>query len=222
MDTEKLEYFKKRLLEEQNRLAEELKESTSLNLDESLQDSVKELSSYDNHPADLGSETFEREKDLGLKLNMDEIHQRITEALERMDKGKYGSCEDCGREIDLERLEALPYTTLCFECQREEEAHHQNRKRPIEEEVLAPPFGRTFLDKTDNVGTDGEDVWQSVARYGTSDTPSDLSGELDYEDMFIDADEPQGFVQMVELITDTDPDEIPPDPDPWEERNNPG
>jgi hypothetical protein len=40
--------------------------------------------------------------------------------------------------------------------------------------------------------------------------------------MFVDADEPQGFVQMVELITNVDPDEIPPDPDPWEERNNPG
>ncbi len=213
MEADKLGYFKERLLEDQQRLEKELNESNRLNLDESLRDSVKELSSYDNHPADLGSETFEREKDLALKLNMDEIHQRIGEALERMDKEKYGNCEDCGREISLERLEALPYTTLCVECQREEEAHHQNRKRPIEEEVLTPPFGRTFLDGTDNVVTDGEDIWQSVARYGTSESPSDLGGERDYEDMFEDADESQGFVEEVDAIADVGPDDIPPDPD---------
>jgi len=213
MEAEKLGYFKERLLEDQRRLEEELRNSESFNLNESLQDSVKELSSYDNHPADLGSETFEREKDLALKMNLDEIQQRIGEALERMEQGEYGKCEDCGREIGLERLEALPYTTLCIECQREEEAHHQNRKRPIEEEVLAPPFGRTFLDGTNNVVTDGEDIWQSVARYGTSETPSDLGGERDYEDMFLDADESQEFVEEVEAIADAGPDDIPPDPD---------
>lgn len=213
MDAEKLRYFKERLLEEQQRLEAELKESNSYNLGESLRDSVNELSSYDNHPADLGSETFEREKDLALRLNLEEISQRINEALERMDSGEYGNCEDCGREIALERLEALPYTTLCIDCRREEEAHHQNRKRPVEEEVLTPPFGRTFLDGTDSVVTDGEDIWQSVARYGTSETPSDLGGERDYEDMFLDADEAQGFVEEVDGIADTSPDEIPPDPD---------
>ncbi len=212
MDQDKLNYFKERLLEEKRRIEKELEESSNFNLNEPLRDSVHELSSYDNHPADLGSETFEREKDLALKLNLDEIHQRVDEALKFIDQGKYGICEDCGREIDPERLEAVLYTTLCIECQREEEAHHQNRKRPLEEEVLEPPFGRTFLDGTDNVGTDGEDIWQSVARFGTSDSPSDLGGERDYEDMFINADEPQGIVQEVEGVIDSDPDEFPPDP----------
>lgn len=211
MEAERLEYFKERLLEEHRRLEAELNESESFNMDISLQDSVQELSSYDNHPADLGSETFEREKDLAIKMNLDEIHQRIEEALGRIEQGTYGNCEDCGREIPVERLEALPYTTLCIECQREEEAHHQNRKRPVEEEVLTPPFARTFLDGTDNVVTDGEDIWQSVARYGTSETPSDLGGERDYEDMFLDADEPEGFVQRVDEIADVGPDDIPPD-----------
>jgi YteA family regulatory protein len=182
MDQKKLQYFKERLLEDKRRMEKELEESNRFNLNESLRDSVQELSSYDNHPADLGTETFEREKDLALKMNLEEIHQRVNEALEWIETGKYGICKNCGREIDLERLEAVPYTTLCIECQREEEAHHQNRKRPVEEEVLDPPFGRTFHDGADNVGTDGEDVWQSVARHGTSESPSDLSGELDYED----------------------------------------
>lgn len=210
MEAEQLKYFQARLLEEKHRLAAEVAESNSFNLNESLMDSVQELSGYDNHPADLGSETFEREKDLALLMNLEEFQQRIDEALECIERGIYGICEDCGREIDPERLEALPYTTLCIDCQNEEEAHHQNRERPIEEEVLTPPFGRTFPDETDNVGTDGEDVWQAVARYGTSDTPSDLSGQLDYEAMY--SDEPQGTVQNVEKIIDVGPDDIPPDP----------
>lgn len=222
MDAEKIRYFKARLLEDKQRLKAELEESDSFNLNVPLTDSIQELSGYDNHPADLGSETFEREKDLALKMNLEEIQQRIDEALDTIDNGQYGICEDCGRQIPTERLEALPYTTLCIDCQRDEESHHQNRKRPVEEEVLSPPFGRTFLDNTENVGIDGEDIWQSVARYGTSDTPSDLGGETDYEDMFTDADEPQGFVEDVEQIVNVSPDEIAPDPDPWESTNNPG
>ncbi len=213
MDKQRLQSFKERLLEEKHRLEKELEESESFNLNDSLRDSVHELSSYDNHPGDLGSETFEREKDLALKMNLGEFYQRINDALKSIEDGKYGICEDCGMEIDLERLEAVPDTTLCIDCQRDKESHRQGRKRPIEEEVLYPPFGRTFLDDTDNVGTDGEDIWQSVARYGTSETPSDLGGEVDYGDMYIDGDEPQGAVEDYEMIAETDPDEFAPDPE---------
>lgn len=211
MDSEKLQRFRERLTEEKQRIEAELAHSRSFDLEEPLTESVQELSGYDNHPADLGSETFEREKDLGLRNNTAEIYQRIGEALERIDNGRYGICEDCGREIDLERLEALPYTTLCIDCQRQEEDHHQTRHRPIEEEVLMPPFGRTFLDNTDDVATDGEDIWQSVARYGTSESPSDLSGVSNYGDLFADADEPQGVAEDVESVMGVGPDPGNPD-----------
>jgi hypothetical protein len=129
-----------------------------------------------------------------------------------MDKGIYGICEDCDREIAPERLEALPYTTLCLECQHREEDHHQTRERPIEEEVLGAPFGRTFLDDADYTGFDGEDAWQAVARYGTSESPSDLGGVDSYNDLFIDADhETQGVVELT--------DEIAPSEDGFRKRS---
>lgn len=212
MDADRLQLLKERLINEKHRIEAELANSESFNLEESLTESVQELSGYDNHPADLGSETFEREKDLGLRNNTAEIYQRINEALERVENGCYGICEDCGREIVPERLEALPYTTLCVACQHQEEDHHQTRERPIEEEALTPPFGRSFLDNTDDVATDGEDIWQSVARYGTSETPSDLSGVRNYGELFVDADEPQGVTEDVEAVIDVGPDDIPPDP----------
>lgn len=48
---------------------------------------------------------------------------QIEQALERIKSGHYGKCEVCNRPIKMERLNALPYATLCIECQREAEEH---------------------------------------------------------------------------------------------------
>ena len=47
----------------------------------------------------------------------------IDNALEQMREGKYGRCEVCNSNIPLTRLQALPYATLCIDCQRELEKH---------------------------------------------------------------------------------------------------
>jgi YteA family regulatory protein len=219
MDSEKLYQLRERLLREKQRLTAELRNSVNFQMGQTLSESISELSVYDNHPADIASETFEREKDLALLNSTHETQQKIAEALENIAKGVYGICESCGRTIDIERLEAVPYTTFCIRCQHEEEEEYINRERPVEEETLEPPFGRSFLDGTDVVGTDGEDVWQKVARYGTSDSPSDLGGADSYDDTFYDAKEDQGVVERVEGIINHSPDEIPPDPDSPDQRD---
>ncbi|HBF37809.1 MAG TPA: conjugal transfer protein TraR [Firmicutes bacterium] len=219
MDSEQLNHLKKRLLEEKERIASKLNSTSDFQLDQPLSESISELSVYDNHPADIATETFEREKDLALFNSTQEVLGKIAEALENIEKGTYGICESCGRQIDSDRLEAMPYTTFCIQCEREEEEEYINRERPVEEEVLEPPFGRTFLDGTDVVGTDGEDTWQKVARYGTSDSPSDLGGADSYDDTFYDAQEDQGIVEKVEGVINHSPEEIPPDPSNPDQRD---
>ena len=66
----------------------------------------------------------------------------IENALERIRAGKYGSCEFCGRKIPMARLNALPYATMCIECQREVErsgssgmSRHDDREEQAEESV---------------------------------------------------------------------------------------
>ncbi|MGE5529796.1 MAG: TraR/DksA C4-type zinc finger protein, partial [Patescibacteria group bacterium] len=179
---------------------------------ESLKDSVQELSSYDNHPGDLGNETFERSKDLALLDNARELKREVAEALRRIEDGTYGLCLHCGREIGAERLEAIPHARLCLDCRRLEEAWDPPRQRPIEEKVLHPPFGRSFRDNRTSVGYDGEDTWQDVARYGTSNTPSDMGGTGSYGEAFVDHNESRGLVEPVDGIIDVGPDEIPPAP----------
>lgn len=152
---------KKELLEVETRLSE------ADGLGESLKDSISELSIYDNHPADVATELYERSKDLGLLETTRKQIAQIDEALDAIREGNYGLCRNCGKTISQKRLLALPQALLCIQCKREQEERDVN-DRPIEEESLAPAFMRTFLDETDNVGFDGEDAWEAVARYGTS------------------------------------------------------
>ena len=72
----------------------------------------------DDHIADSASETFQRELDGGLEENAGRLLSEVEAALERMDDGTYGICEACGREIDAERLDAVPYATLCIDDKR--------------------------------------------------------------------------------------------------------
>ena len=113
---------RQRLEEERVRLAEVKSGLTSSNgLDESEGDSVAELSSIDQHQADLGTETFEREKDLAILESIEAELADVEHALRRLDEGSYGTCEACGRPIDEERLEALPATRLCRDDQQRAE-----------------------------------------------------------------------------------------------------
>jgi len=69
---------------------------------------VSELSDYDQHPADLGTETFEREKDLSILEQLEAELAELQAALERIDNGTYGIDEVTGEPIDPARLEVLP------------------------------------------------------------------------------------------------------------------
>jgi RNA polymerase-binding transcription factor DksA len=89
--------------------------------EQSESDSVGELSSYDQHQADMGTETFEREKDLSILEQVEAELADVEHALRRLDDGTYGTCEVCGKAIPDERLEAMPAARLCLEHQAEAE-----------------------------------------------------------------------------------------------------
>ncbi len=109
--------FREQLLAEQARLEEELKEieNRTARVDES--DRANELSAYEDHPADLASETFEREKDLAIGESVQHMLYKVINALEKIERGTFGLCDACGRPIKKARLKALPFATLCLECQ---------------------------------------------------------------------------------------------------------
>jgi DnaK suppressor protein len=84
-------------------------------------DAAAELSSVDQHPGDLGTETFEQEKNVSLLEQVEDELLQVEAAFERLERGTYGTCQACGRPIGDERLEALPATRFCVEDQAKAE-----------------------------------------------------------------------------------------------------
>lgn len=111
--------IKRRLTEERERL-QQLRDGLA---EETVQpgagaEDVSELSSIDQHPADIGTEEFEREKDLSIIENLEGELTSIEAAFARVEDDTYGKCEVCGKDIGAERLEARPAATLCIEHQQ--------------------------------------------------------------------------------------------------------
>jgi len=157
--------LKQRLLEDRRHTLERIEGIDQGGLHESMASSIGELSLYDNHPGDVGSEVFERSKDFALRDNAMLVIKAIDDALAQMEKGTYGRCDVCGREISPERLEAVPYTTLCLRCKRGDEQIPRTENRPVEEEVLEDVYARPFDNDADNLRFDWEDSFQEVARW---------------------------------------------------------
>ncbi|MFZ5596685.1 MAG: TraR/DksA C4-type zinc finger protein [Bacillota bacterium] len=160
---EKMKELKQRLLDERKRSLERIEAIDQGGLHEPMGSSISELSLYDNHPGDVGSEVFERSKDFALRDGEMLMVRAIDDALERMEKGSYGRCDVCGDTIPPARLEAVPYTTRCLRCKKGDEEMPGTGNRPVEEDVMGDIYARPFEDGLDNVEFDWEDSFQEVA-----------------------------------------------------------
>jgi RNA polymerase-binding transcription factor DksA len=76
------------------------------------------LSSVPLHMADLGTENYDQEFTLGLIENEQGTLELINEALDRMERGTFGQCAECGEPISKPRLQAIPYARHCIRCAR--------------------------------------------------------------------------------------------------------
>jgi RNA polymerase-binding transcription factor len=110
--------FREALLEEKQRVEaaiQNLQEENSGNLaEEAGEETAHDL-------ADTATETYDRELDYTLEENSEHVLEEIEAALKRIEEGTYGVCTNCGKQIAEERLEALPWATLCIDCARNRE-----------------------------------------------------------------------------------------------------
>lgn len=156
-------------------------------LKKGLKESSGELSMYDNHPADMGTALFDREKDLALHEHAESELGKVNLALKAIDQGTYGKCKVCETDISFERLEIIPYTSLCIE-------HAEVEGKTAAEDVALNSVKNPFESTMDGRALDYENSFQEVAEFGTSDSPSDFtdsenptySDENDKDISFID------------------------------------
>lgn len=192
-----LEQIKKDLLE-QTEFTEGLQKH------EGLRDSTQELSMVDNHPADLGSENYERAKDISLHEKNVLVLEKVNEALDKLQEGIYGICENCGKPIPDERLDAVPYAEFCVECKKKSEGPPHDYPRPIEEKGLMSPFARSYMGDKDYTGYDGEDAWQDVATYNKLP-------HVFFEETNDESDETLGAVEDTDRISNEEYEKQLPD-----------
>ncbi len=111
-----IDVFRERLERERERLEHARQ---AVNHTGSLIDETGDLAiGAGDHLADSASETFMRELDGGLDENAEHVLAEIDAALQRIDDGTFGTCTACGRPIGEERLDAVPYATLCIDDKR--------------------------------------------------------------------------------------------------------
>ena len=112
----KLTYFKKLLNER---------------LDELLQEATKTVSGMTTHkenlpdPADRASLESNRNFTLRIRDRERKLINKIKDALERIDDGTYGICDECEEKISEARLKARPVTTLCIDCKKRQESEEK-------------------------------------------------------------------------------------------------
>ncbi|HJX12061.1 MAG TPA: TraR/DksA C4-type zinc finger protein [Dehalococcoidales bacterium] len=112
MTTAKFKKLREQLETEQKRLQNELEQ---LRTTASTADERREGSPFGKREEEA-TETLELEKRLALENRIRQELVGIEHALDKFEKGTYGSCDNCGQPIDPERLEALPQASLCMNC----------------------------------------------------------------------------------------------------------
>jgi DnaK suppressor protein len=152
--------LKQRLTEEKRELEKHF-EINGTSGETQAADSGGELNAYDNHPADLATETFERERDQAIDESFDVKLQEVNAALQRMEQGTYGVCDMCENQIPYERLEALPWTAYCVDHAGAavNGAGATGSQDPVTYEMLPP------------ILPDDADAARALEKYGSSDSP---------------------------------------------------
>ncbi len=88
-----------------------------------------QLADIDQHPADGASDLYEEELEATEQLVLEAEERRIDDARRALADGTYGICRNCGQEIPADRLQAVPETVRCLDCQRHFDGYQRQRAR---------------------------------------------------------------------------------------------
>lgn len=206
MDGKKKQHFKE-LLKQQKEMevcAVENIDNMSMNISGNI--STGELSSYDNHPADVATEVFQVEHARGLKAVHEDSINKIDEAMNRLDGEGFGICKDCGASIDEERLEILPDTKLCITCAREKdhlinEAREAIRSRPHEDNAGSNVKRVRERFERQDAGTD---IFIELIKFGSAESPSEEGNFKDFNDFYNTKMNEDGIVDEMDKYSNED------------------
>ena len=118
LKNDELESYRHVLQTLRSRLRGDLDQMTDEALRRDMTGGTGNLSNVPLHLADLGTDNYDQEFTLGLIENEQGTLELINEALDRMERGEFGRCVECGEPISKPRLQAIPYARNCIRCAR--------------------------------------------------------------------------------------------------------
>lgn len=122
MNKAELQKYKDLLLKKKESLSKDIKQISKDALNKSQRDATGELSGYTFHMADVATDNYDREFNLGLATQEQKMLWEINEALGRIKDKSYGGCLGCNKPIPKKRLQAMPETKFCIACQSSTES----------------------------------------------------------------------------------------------------
>ncbi len=122
-----LKKYEKLLLARKSELLHEMGVIMESHVTKTIKDSTGDLSSYSYHMADQGTDAMERELAFMFASKSGRLVYHIDEALRRIEDGTYGKCIACGRQVNKERLDAVPHARMCIACKSAEEVKKAGR-----------------------------------------------------------------------------------------------
>ncbi len=127
MKESELEKYRQLLLKKKRELLEDMGIIMDAQVSHTVKDKTGDLSSYSYHMADQGTDNMEREMAFMFASKSGRLVYHIDEALHRIEKGTYGKCVVCGKQISKTRLQAVPHARMCIECKSAEEGKKAGR-----------------------------------------------------------------------------------------------
>lgn len=118
MKKKDLDYFKKLIIDEQNKVLKDMGYLKETLMESTIRDASGDHSAYAFHMADQGSDTYDREKSFLLAARENKYLQGLLEALDRIKDGTYGVCQICGKDIEKERLEVVLVAKYHVDCKK--------------------------------------------------------------------------------------------------------
>jgi RNA polymerase-binding transcription factor DksA len=157
MKVDRLMKQRKWLLRLRENLLEEIQQLTA--------EAREENPNYSMHPADAGTDSFDRDLVLGLASFHNVGIYEIDAALKRIEDGTYGICELTGQKIPWERLEAIPWTRFTMEAERQVNRNFHPHLGPLK--TLRPVEARPVENAS-------EDVVEEETQYRCQSSPEDV------------------------------------------------
>jgi len=116
-----LKEFKQIVLKKKAEILDDFQHISNDTLRKSQKEASGDISGYTYHMADVASDNYDREFSLGLASNERKSLNELDEALNRIEDGTFGVCDDCKCLITKIRLKAVPSARLCIKCQQKRE-----------------------------------------------------------------------------------------------------